>query len=93
MSRDGTNIVHLPRPATPGDRFGGCPTCGMTNGFVNDGADHWFVCDRHKTKWWVGSNLFSGWRDDTAADRFRAIDLLGRYRQVEAVHKEPEISG
>jgi hypothetical protein len=84
MSHDETNIMRLPRAATRGDYFGGCPTCGMTNGFVNDGADHWFVCDRHKTKWYVGSNLFSGWRDDTAEDRFRDRDLLGSYRQVQA---------
>jgi hypothetical protein len=94
MSSSETNIASLPRPATPGDYFGGCPTCGMTNGYQNDGADHWFVCDRHRVKWCVDSNLFSGWRDDTAEDRFRARDLLGSYRQVKAVHKEPEkVSG
>jgi hypothetical protein len=93
MQHEQTNIVRLPTAATPGDRFGGCPTCGMTNGFVNDSADHWFVCDRHKTKWYVGSNLFSSWRNDTVEDRFRARDLLGSYRQVKAVHNELVISG
>src|SRR4051795_6285499 len=92
FDEDQANIVRLPIAATPGDYFGGCPTCGMTNGCINDGADHWFVCDRHRVKWYIGSNLFSGWRDDTAEDRFRARDLLGTYREVEAVYNEPEIS-
>jgi len=43
--------------------FGGCPECGGTHGFANIGPDHWFTCDDHKTKWWTGSNLFSGWRE------------------------------
>jgi hypothetical protein len=93
MSHNEANIVHLPRPATRDEDFGGCPTCGMTNGFVNDGADHWFVCDRHKVKWYVGSNLFSSWRDRTAQDRFRNRDLLGSHQQVKATFEEPEASG
>jgi hypothetical protein len=93
FDEDQADIVRLPIAATPGDRFGGCPTCGMTNGFVNDGADHWFVCDSHHTKWYVGSNLFSCWREDTAEDRARNRYLLGTYQQVKAVYNEPEISG
>jgi hypothetical protein len=93
MSRNAANIVRFPRPATPGDYFGGCPTCGMTNGFKNDGADHWFVCNRHKAKWYVGSNLFSSWREQTAQGRFKNRDLLGSYRRVKPSHKELEASG
>ena len=28
------------------------------------GAIIWFFCDSHKTKWLVGSNLFSSWREE-----------------------------
>jgi hypothetical protein len=57
MSND--SIATLPRVD---NCFGGCPTCHETDGFLNIGRDHWFVCHRHRVKWHVGSNLFSGWR-------------------------------
>ncbi len=44
--------------------FGGCPYCGQNDGYLNDGRDHWFFCNQHKTKWLVGSNLFSSWREE-----------------------------
>lgn len=44
--------------------FGGCPVCGKTDGYFNDGPDHWFVCIAHSAKWCVGSNLFSCWRGE-----------------------------
>ncbi len=44
--------------------FGGCPHCGRSDVYLNDGRDHWFYCDRHKTKWLAGSNLFSSWHDE-----------------------------
>ncbi|MDB5637760.1 MAG: hypothetical protein JWP51_2668 [Bradyrhizobium sp.] len=77
------NIVRLPTQ-TRGDYFGGCPICHMTNGFLNSGSEHWFVCDVHRVKWYVGSNLFSGWREETAEQRFRSLDKLTKYREVEA---------
>ena len=50
MSNDG--ITTLPRVD---NHFGGCPTCHKTDGFLNIGRDHWFVCHHHRTKWCVGS--------------------------------------
>ncbi len=44
--------------------FSGCPHCGQNDSYLNNGRDHWFFCDRHKTKWLVGSNLFSSWREE-----------------------------
>ena len=77
MSNDG--ITTLPRVD---NHFGGCPTCHKTDGFLNIGRDHWFVCHRHRTKWCVGSNLFSGWREQDEqhwqANRYR----LAGYREV-----------
>jgi len=89
------NIVQLPT-STRGDYFGGCPACRRTNGCISDGADHWYVCDAHKVKWLVGSNLFSGWRDLTAEQRFKNRDTLAQYREVEPVsdwvEREGEVS-
>jgi len=42
--------------------FGGCPQCRLSNGFRSIGRDHWYYCDEHRMKWWIGSNLFSSWR-------------------------------
>ena len=47
------------------DYFGVCPDCRRTNGCLNVGGDHWFYCTEHHVRWWVGSNLFSSWRDQT----------------------------
>ena len=35
--------------------FGGCPECGNTDGYMNVGSEHWFVCDVHRIKWFIGS--------------------------------------
>jgi len=37
---------------------------------LNDGPDHWFVCNTHMTKWRVGSNLFSAWQHLTDEQLF-----------------------
>ena len=44
------------------DYFGGCPGCTLNNGHLNVGRTHWIVCHKHRVRWCVGSNLFSGWR-------------------------------
>ena len=36
----------------------------------------------HRTKWWVGSNLFSGWRDQSEDDWARNDATLSGYRAV-----------
>ncbi len=58
------DVVQFQRPVTADNHFGGCPHCGRNDGYLNDGRDHWFFCDSHKTKWLVGSNLFSSWREE-----------------------------
>ncbi len=69
--------------------FGGCPHCGETDGYINVGRNHWFVCDRHHTKWWAGSNLFSSWRDETEEQWLRNEYKLENYLSVEPVHPKP----
>jgi hypothetical protein len=74
-------------PVTTDEYFGGCPTCGKTDGYVNFGADHWFVCDVHRTRWYIGSNLFSGWRDNP--DTEAHLNRIAQYAEVEPVHAPP----
>ncbi len=65
--------------------WGGCPVCGRNDGFLNVGRDHWFRCDAHKTCWWHGSNIFSGWRDENEEIWRQNVQLLGTYTKVEAI--------
>ena len=62
--------------------FGGCPECGGTHGSYNIGQEHWFVCEDHKTKWWIGSNLFSSWREESEEVWRRNNEKLTAYVPV-----------
>ena len=83
------NVVKLQPKVTTDEYFGGCPHCGETAGYINIGRDHWFVCDRHKTKWWIGSNLFSSWRDEDEEVWRRNDYQLQNYMTVEPIHPQP----
>ena len=82
--RNGSNIIPFPTI----DYFGGCPKCGRHDGYVNVQSEHWFYCTRHRTKWCIGSNLFSGWRDETETTWCRNAHQLAAYREVEPL--EPQ---
>ena len=90
-----SNVVEFPSESavTTEHYFGGCPHCGDQDGFLNDGPDHWFVCDRHKTKWYVGSNLFSSWQDEDEETRKHNRFKLSEYMTAKPVlpgeHCEP----
>jgi len=72
------------------DRFGLCPQC-LRQGVCVSGPDHWFICKRHKTRWYVGFNLLSGWSGQTAEERASNARLLAKYRVVEpAYHPQSE---
>jgi hypothetical protein len=64
--------------------FGGCPLCGRTDGYINMAA-HWFVCDNHRTRWFIGTNLFSSWKNETEADWERGRQKLESYAEVEPI--------
>ena len=57
--------------------FGLCPSCHKTDGFVNVGCSHWFICVAHKTKWLIGENLFSCCMDETAEQQRAEQERLG----------------
>jgi hypothetical protein len=56
--------------------FGLCPACRRTDGYINVERAHWFFCKAHKNKWYIGSNLFSAWRDETEEEQRRRFDEL-----------------
>ena len=56
--------------------FGGCPECGSQDGYFNVGRDHWVVCEKHKTRWCIGSNLFSSWRDETKEEQLEKAQVM-----------------
>lgn len=61
--------------------FGGCPRCGRDDGCLNVGKDHWYRCDRHRVRWWIGRGLFTVEYDDPAVWTENAA-LLSQYQEV-----------
>jgi hypothetical protein len=71
--------------------WGVCPLC-WAEGEVGEpiacksvGPDHWYYCDRHKARWYVGSNLFSYWRDMTEEEHRRNEEYLRNCIEVEPI--------
>lgn len=70
-------IIKLP---VPDAALGGCPRCGRVSGYVNLARDHWAYCDLHRYAWCFGSNLFSGWREESDAIWQRNAAFLSGYK-------------
>jgi hypothetical protein len=72
--------------------FGLCPKCKKYDGCLNVGPGHWYFCKEHRLRWFVGSNLFSSWRDETEAEQRRRYEKLGfdRYKDVEPFYPDME---
>jgi hypothetical protein len=56
--------------------FGGCPECGSQDGYLNIGQSHWVFCEKHQTRWCIGSNLFSSWRDETEEEQLERAQVM-----------------
>ena len=83
-------VVDLyPQRVTTDDYLGACPYCGQNSGLLNVGRDHWVICDRHKTKWLYGSNLFSIWRYEDEEIWQRNRFKLSEYMTVEPIFPKP----
>lgn len=50
---------------------------------MNVRAEHWIVCDAHKVKWRIGSNLFSCWKDENESVWLRNAERFLGYSKVE----------
>jgi hypothetical protein len=51
------------------DSFGLCPHCHRMDGYANAGRSHRAFCREHKVSWFIGSNLFSNWREQTEEEQ------------------------
>ena len=70
------------------DWLGGCPRCGVHDGFLNIGRDHWVVCHMHRVKWCFGANLFEPpWKDQDDALFSENAWLLANYAEVEPLRE------
>ncbi len=76
-----TNVIPFP-DILHTRHCGACPDCGKSDGYVNLGVEHWFICREHKTKWLAGTNLFDGWMNQTVAQTQSAEILLRNYVDV-----------
>lgn len=63
--------------------FGACPECGDSDGYVNAGRAHWFICHKHQTMWPGGCNLFSSCKEQTEAEQREIWATVEHYQQVE----------
>jgi hypothetical protein len=62
--------------------FGGCPSCGRNDGLYNLCNEHWLVCHTHKVRWTIGSNIFSGWRDEAAQEQRERWTVVADYKDI-----------
>ena len=72
------------------DYFGVCPICRKNDGYINIGRGHWFFCEEHKVRWYIGSNLFSSWQEETKEEQREIFDKLefGNYQDVEPIRAD-----
>ncbi len=73
------------------DYFGGCPHCGLNDGYLNVGPNHWFTCDKHKVRWCGGSNLMGSWRAESESDWKENERDLARFETVMPVFSFAEL--
>lgn len=63
-------------PEQETNHFGTCPTCHKNDGSLNIGKSHWYYCKTHRTKWYVGFNLFSSWQHQTEDEQRKRYEDL-----------------
>ena len=85
---DASYCPKLKRKCEP-EHFGLCPACGQAGEYKSIGPDHWYFFARHGLKWFVGSNLFSGWRDLTEDEWESNSNFLSRFRETDPYYPEP----
>jgi len=76
-----TNVMPFP-DIRHARRCGGCPECARSDGYINLGREHWFICREHRTRWFGGTNLFDTWKNQTVAQSQSAEILLRGFREV-----------
>ena len=79
-------FVRPPSDVTTDEYFGGCPNCGGVDLILNVSSNHWGICDEHLNCWWIGSNLFSSWREESEAEWAANSNHLSQYQIVEPIY-------
>jgi hypothetical protein len=65
------------------DCFGGCPTCGKNDWYVNAGTTHVFFCAEHRVSWIFGANLFSSCHEETEQEQREKYKRIEGFERVE----------
>ncbi len=65
------------------EHFGACPACGNRGWVAHVGPDYWFLCDTHKTRWFLGSALNRNWEVQTDGEKAELMRDVAGYREVE----------
>jgi hypothetical protein len=65
-------------------KFGLCPHCKGSDGYLNIGAYHVFVCDLHMTYWQTTSHVLP-WEHEDNAKWHANADKLEAYTEVQPV--------
>ena len=54
-----------------------CPECGVASPYVNVGRVHIGFCQHCGVSWYIGANLFSGWKEETEDEQRAAWAAAG----------------
>lgn len=94
MEKD-KKIENTPKALGNADVFGGCPinverdgilgVCGKNDMVLHVERSEYCICKKHRTFWFIGSNLMSSWREMTDEEFKQNDELLKSYRPVEPV--------
>ena len=63
------------------------------DGYLNVHKSHWGICRSCGTKWPIGSDLFSSWKNETKEDWGRNAELLSDLTEVQPIADPSEGQG
>lgn len=62
---------------------GGCPECGSEGSLVHVYSAQWVVCHEHRLAWYIGDNLYSGWRNLQPDEHEANAQMLESYTVID----------
>lgn len=78
-----STVLDFPPPTFGGD----CPECGRSDGILNVGREHWGRCSRHRRCWFIGENLFSGWKGEDPRTWHENVAKMAGFVVVEPMNR------
>ena len=80
------NVIEFKRRERLSAYYGRCPRClKCADRWMNVYKDHWLTCSDCMTKWTIGSNLFSSWREENERKWRENLYRLAGYQEVTPV--------